>query len=43
MPVGLIYADQPGANQITIGEQELSLVRAIRNQVVLAFRQARTV
>ncbi|MFO1200088.1 MAG: HDOD domain-containing protein [Burkholderiaceae bacterium] len=42
MPVGLIYADQPGANQITIGEQELSLVRAIRNQVVLAFRQART-
>ena len=41
-PVGMIYADQPQANQIRIGEQEMSLVRAIRNQVVLAFMQARS-
>jgi hypothetical protein len=39
-PVGLIYADkaQPGA--IALGEKELSLLRTLRNQAVMAFRQA---
>ena len=39
-PFGLIYADkaQPGA--IELGERELSLVRALRNQAVMAFKHA---
>ena len=39
-PFALIYADkaQPGA--IVLGEKELSLLRTLRNQGVMAFRQA---
>jgi hypothetical protein len=39
-PFGLIYADaaQPGA--LAPEEKELALLRALRNQVVMAFRQA---
>lgn len=39
-PLALIYADkaQPGA--IALGEQELALLRTLRNQAVMAFRQA---
>ncbi|MEO8155630.1 MAG: protein kinase [Rhizobacter sp.] len=38
-PFGLIYADkaQPGA--IELGEKELSLLRTLRNQAVMAFKQ----
>jgi hypothetical protein len=38
-PFALIYADktQPGA--IDLGEKELSLLRTLRNQAVMAFRQ----
>ncbi|HOA94967.1 MAG TPA: HDOD domain-containing protein [Quisquiliibacterium sp.] len=39
--VGMIYADQPVPEGLRIGEQELQLMRAIRNQVVLALQQAR--
>ena len=40
-PFALIYADkaQPGA--IALDEKELSLLRTLRNQAVMAFRQAR--
>ncbi len=39
-PFALIYADkaQPGA--IELGERELSLLRTLRNQAVMAFKQA---
>jgi eukaryotic-like serine/threonine-protein kinase len=39
-PFALIYADkaQPGA--LELGEKELSLLRTLRNQAVMAFRQA---
>ncbi|HJV62131.1 MAG TPA: HDOD domain-containing protein [Albitalea sp.] len=39
-PFAMIYADktQPGA--IELGEKELSLLRTLRNQAVMAFRQA---
>jgi HD-like signal output (HDOD) protein len=39
-PLALIYADkaQPGA--ISLGDKELSLLRTLRNQAVMAFRQA---
>ena len=40
-PVGMIYADQPVPEGLRIGEQELQLMRAIRNQVVLALQQVR--
>ncbi len=40
-PVGMFYADQPVPDGMRIGEQELQLMRAIRNQVVLALQQAR--
>lgn len=39
-PFGLIYADAARPNAITLGEKELSLLRTLRNQVVMAFRQA---
>jgi HD-like signal output (HDOD) protein len=41
-PVAMIYLDRAGARELVIGEQQLSMVRAIRNQVVLAFRQSRS-
>ncbi len=39
-PVGLIYADSPRAGDITIPEKELSLLKSLRNQAVLAIRQS---
>ncbi len=39
-PIGLIYADRPQAGDITIPEKELSLLKSLRNQAVLAIRQS---
>lgn len=39
-PVGLIYADKCEAGAIVPSEKELSLLRTLRNQAVMAFRQA---
>jgi hypothetical protein len=39
-PVALIYADKDKAGEISIGEQELALLRTLRNQAVLAIKQA---
>ena len=39
-PVGLIYADQPAPGGIAIPEKELSLLKSLRNQAVLAIRQS---
>lgn len=38
-PVALIYADNDAANGITLPEKELSLLRTLRNQAVLAIKQ----
>ena len=38
--VGLIYADRPQPNDISIPEKELSLLKSLRNQAVLAIRQS---
>lgn len=38
--VALIYADKDHAGDISIGEQELALLRTLRNQAVLAIKQA---
>lgn len=39
-PLGLIYADKAAAGAIELGERELSLLRTLRNQAVMAFKQA---
>ena len=39
-PIGLIYADRPDPGEITIPEKELSLLKSLRNQAVLAIRQS---
>jgi len=39
-PFALIYADKPAVNSIDLGEKELSLLRTLRNQAVLAFKQS---
>ncbi len=39
-PVGLIYADRPNQGDIAIPEKELSLLKSLRNQAVLAIRQS---
>jgi HD-like signal output (HDOD) protein len=39
-PVGLIYADRTQAGAIAIPEKELSLLKSLRNQAVLAIRQS---
>lgn len=39
-PLGLIYADKAQAGAISIGERELSLLRTLRNQAVMAFKQS---
>ena len=39
-PIGLIYADRANPGEITIPEKELSLLKALRNQAVLAIRQS---
>jgi len=38
-PLGMIYADMAQAG-LTLSEQELSLLRTLRNQAVMAFRQS---
>jgi len=38
-PLGLIYADHAQAGAIKLGDKELSLLRTLRNQAVMAFRQ----
>ena len=38
-PVALIYADQDRAGQIVLPDRELSLLRTLRNQAVLAIKQ----
>jgi eukaryotic-like serine/threonine-protein kinase len=37
---GLIYADMPTANALQLGEKELSMLRTLRNQAILAFKQS---
>ncbi len=37
---GLIYADQANASGIELAERELSLLRTLRNQAIMAFKQA---
>jgi HD-like signal output (HDOD) protein len=39
-PIGLIYADRPQPGDIKIPEKELSLLKSLRNQAVLAIRQS---
>ncbi|MEW6704145.1 MAG: HDOD domain-containing protein [Pseudomonadota bacterium] len=39
-PFALIYADKASPGAIELGEKELSLLRTLRNQAVMAFRQA---
>ena len=39
-PVAMIYADCDGAGEIVIPEKELSLLRTLRNQAVLAIKQS---
>jgi serine/threonine protein kinase len=39
-PFGLIYADMDKPGGIELGERELSLLRTLRNQAVMAFKQA---
>jgi eukaryotic-like serine/threonine-protein kinase len=38
-PLGLIYADKARAGSIELDEKELNLLRTLRNQAVMAFRQ----
>jgi len=40
MPVALLYADKEQAGDITIPENELSLLRTLRNQAILAIKQS---
>ena len=39
-PFALIYADQAQAGGIVLGGKEMALLRTLRNQAVMAFRQA---
>jgi eukaryotic-like serine/threonine-protein kinase len=39
-PFGLIYADKGTPGGINLGEKELSLLRTLRNQAVMAFKQS---
>ena len=39
-PFGLIYADQAHKGGLTLDEKELSLLRTLRNQAVMAFKQS---
>jgi len=41
VPVGLIYADRALAGELVIPENILSMLRALRNQAVLAIKQSR--
>jgi len=40
-PVGLLYADSERPEGIKINSEQLDLLRTLRTQVVLAFRQSR--
>ncbi|WP_457335900.1 protein kinase domain-containing protein [Rhizobacter sp. P5_C2] len=40
-PFALIYADKAQPGGIQLGERELSLLRTLRNQAVMAFKQSR--
>ena len=37
--IGMFYADMPEANSLDISRQQLSLLRTLRNQAVLAIKQ----
>jgi hypothetical protein len=39
-PFALIYADKAQPGGIDLGEKELSMLRTLRNQAVMAFKQA---
>lgn len=39
-PLGLIYADQATADSIALDDKGLSLLKTLRNQAVMAFRQS---
>lgn len=39
-PFALIYADKKEPGEIDLGEKELSLLRTLRNQAVMAFKQS---
>ena len=39
-PLAMIYADREHAGQIVIPEKELSLLRTLRNQALLAIKQS---
>ncbi len=39
-PFGLIYADKAEAGSLQLGEKELALLRTLRNQAVMAFKQS---
>ena len=39
-PVAMIYADKDRPGEIEISEQELALLRTLRNQALLAIKQA---
>ncbi len=40
-PFGLIYADKTGKGTLELDEKELALLRTLRNQAVMAFKQSR--
>ena len=39
-PFALIYADKAKPGALELGDKELSLLRTLRNQAVLAFKQS---
>jgi hypothetical protein len=39
-PLALIYADMAAKDSIVLGEKELALLRTLRNQALMAFKQA---
>jgi serine/threonine protein kinase len=39
-PFGMIYADKGVPGELQLGEKELALLRTLRNQAVMAFRQS---
>ena len=39
-PFGLIYADKASAGALVLNEKELALLRTLRNQAVMAFKQS---
>ena len=40
LALALIYADKAKPGGIELGEKELSMLRTLRNQAVMAFKQA---